>query len=347
MGTTPEISIVTPTLNSANTLEKVLQSVKRQSFPKRKIEVLIVDGGSTDNTIKIARRYRCKIIPNPKVGIMEAEQLGYLAAKGKYLVGLAPDEVLENPKSLELKYKAMKTHPQVKAVLPTGYKSPDDHHPINNYINEFGDPFSYFMYRDSKGYQYLSRNLEKKYGKFYEDQNCAVFSFINFRQLPLIELWAGGCMIDLAFVKSQLPQVQKDLHLIPLIFYLLIQKGSLLAVTKNDPTVHYSAGSIRKYLKKIRSRVEYNIFLTSMGKGGYSGRQHFDPPLMKFKKYLFVPYSFSLIFPLFDSLYLAWTRKTSIYLLHLFLCIYTSILIIYFFLIKSFNIGHSIKLYGH
>lgn len=343
----PRISFVIPTYNSAKTLELTLKSIRVQTYPQKRIEALVVDGGSKDSTLNIAGKYGCRIIRNSKTDIVNAEILGYTQAKGKYLVGLAPDEVLENKDSLKLKYYAMKKDPQVNAVLPTGYKTPKNFSPINYYINEFGDPFSYFVYRDSKDYRFLIKDLEKKYQKVSEDDKCVIFSFLQNKDLPLIELWAGGCMIDLEYTKVNFPEINENPSQIPLIFYLLNKKKRLLGVTKNDPTVHYSTGSVTKYLKKIRSRVEFNVFRTPMGEGGFYGRQQLSPDLSNLKKYFFIPYSFSIIFPIYDSLYLTITRKESIFLLHPLLCIYTSILIIFYYLVKILKIKHSIKLYGH
>lgn len=347
MVSSPDISFLIPTFNSDKTLERTLASIRRQSYPQREIEILIIDGGSTDQTIHMARRFNCKIFPNPKTDIMAAEVIGYSKAKGRYMVFLAPDEVLESRYSLKLKCKAIQGNSRIKAVLPTGYKTPEDYSSINYYINEFGDPFSLFMYRESKDYRYLAQELEKRYKKVIENKNQIVFSFSGSSKLPLIELWAGGCMVDLEYVKSNFPQIKNKPQLIPLLFYLLNEKGMLLAVTKNDPTVHYSSNSIIKYLKKIRSRVEYNVYLTPMGKGGYSGREQFGSLIQRLKKFLFVPYSFSLILPLIDSMYLTLSRRKMVYLLHLPLCLYTASLIIYFYSLSLFRIEHSIKLYGH
>lgn len=343
----PLISIVIPTYNSESTLELTLNSIRGQDYPKDKIQIIVVDGGSRDSTLKIAERFECVIINNPKTDIVNAELLGYKKASGEYLVGLAPDEVLENRNSLKLKTYAMKKSPNVRSVLPTGYKTPKEYSSINHYINEFGDPFSYFIYRDSKSYKYLIRDMKKKYVTVTEDHKCVLFSFDKNKKLPLIELWAGGCMIDLVFVKRQFPEILKSPSLIPLIFYLLLDKASLLAVTKNDPTTHYSSASISKYLKKIRSRVEFNVFKTPMGMGGYTGRQIYEHKRTRFEKYLFIPYSLSIVFPTIDSIYLSVTRKETIFLIHPFLCLYTAFLIIYLTMIKVLGVEYKVRLYGH
>lgn len=56
----PTISIVIPTLNEAVYIEECLKSVFRQNYPLNKLEVFIVDGGSSDNTLSIAKNTQLK-----------------------------------------------------------------------------------------------------------------------------------------------------------------------------------------------------------------------------------------------------------------------------------------------
>ena len=60
-GTQPTVSVVIPTLNSAQTLEKCLSSIKSNDT-KYEYEIIVVDGGSTDETLKIAKTYTAKLL---------------------------------------------------------------------------------------------------------------------------------------------------------------------------------------------------------------------------------------------------------------------------------------------
>lgn len=342
----PIISIAIPTFNSAKTLSKTLNSIKKQRYPQNRIEILIIDGGSTDSTIKIAKRYKCKIIPNPKIDLIYGKHIGFLKAKGKYLMYLDSDEILENNSSLEIKYQSFKKNDQIKAVMPSGYRTPTESSSINYYINEFGDPFSFFIFRESKGVDYLIKDFKKKYKKVSEDKNCVLFSFLNTAPLPLVEFWAGGCMIDLEYIKNKFPEIKNDPATLAQLFYLLNIQKKFIAITKNDSTIHYSSPNLQKYLKKIAARVRNNVYQTDMGKGGFLGREKFQPSFFSLKKYLFVPYSLSIIFPTIDAIYLTLTRKKLVYLLHLPLCVYTSLLIIYYLSLKQLHVGIKIKHYG-
>lgn len=342
----PSITIVMATFNSETTIKKSLDSIKKQNYPKKKIEILVVDGGSTDSTKSIARDYHCKIINNPQREPVPAKYLGFIKAKGDYIIFLDSDEVLENKNSLEIKVNIFLKNTQIKAVIPSGYKKPSGYPSINYYINEFGDPFSFFIYHLSKDSDFLIKTLNKRYKKILSDKESTIFNFYQIKPQPIFELIAMGSMVDAKYLKTNFPTLKKDPSLIPHLFYLLYSKPGQFAVAKNDAVIHYSADTLRKYLKKISSRVKNNIYQTTMGAGGFLGRNQFQPFWFQLKKYLFIPYSLTLVFPILDAFYLSVTRKNPIYLLHPFFCIYTSYLIIYYQILKSLGLKPQMKGYG-
>lgn len=63
----PRVSIVIPTLNCATALEICLRSILSQDYPKEKIEIIVIDGGSSDDTPDIARSLGCKVMSNPRL----------------------------------------------------------------------------------------------------------------------------------------------------------------------------------------------------------------------------------------------------------------------------------------
>ena len=95
----PLISVITVVYNGAATLEKTLQSVLRQTWPH--IEYVLVDGGSTDGTLRLIDGYRSRLgtfVTEPDKGIYDAMNKGIRLAKGDYVFFLGSDDLLHDDK---------------------------------------------------------------------------------------------------------------------------------------------------------------------------------------------------------------------------------------------------------
>ena len=57
----PRITVVTPAYNSADLIEDCIASVLDQGYPN--LEYIVVDGGSTDGTVEVVRRYEDRLAP--------------------------------------------------------------------------------------------------------------------------------------------------------------------------------------------------------------------------------------------------------------------------------------------
>jgi glycosyltransferase involved in cell wall biosynthesis len=92
-GLNPLISIVIPTKDSGSTIEQCLTCILRQTY--KNLEVIIVDSRSTDNTLDIASRMRCKVVPTDWK-LLGARYEGCKVSSGDYIVLLDSDQFLED-----------------------------------------------------------------------------------------------------------------------------------------------------------------------------------------------------------------------------------------------------------
>lgn len=143
------ISIVVPALNEEKYLSKCLESLKNQDY-KGKYEIIVVDNGSTDNTVKIAKKHGVKVVSCPKKGVVYARNLGANVCSGDIIVQADADAVY--PRNwLTRIAKHFSLHPE--AVGLTGnyiYRDPPywakAEYFLRNFINMltvmiFGRPF--------------------------------------------------------------------------------------------------------------------------------------------------------------------------------------------------------------
>lgn len=113
----PKISVVIPTLNEEKYLKNCLESLKKQTFSD--FEIIISDGGSTDNTVKIAKQYTSNIIVHKNSNVCQARDLGAREAHAEIIVGADADTIY--PKDhLEIIWHHFQNHPQVVAVVGGG-----------------------------------------------------------------------------------------------------------------------------------------------------------------------------------------------------------------------------------
>jgi len=98
-----KISIITATFNSAATIARALESVKRQTYEQ--VEHIIVDGGSTDDTKEIVERIgtngRTIFMPGPDNGIYEAFNKGLRVATGEWICFLGSDDQFSHDRAIE------------------------------------------------------------------------------------------------------------------------------------------------------------------------------------------------------------------------------------------------------
>ncbi len=107
----PKISVITPTLNQGDYIDETIQSVINQEYPD--LEYIIIDGGSTDQTLKILEKYRGKLkwISEKDTGQSNAINKGLKLATGDVLSYLNSDDIFENS-SLQVVGNFFANHPQ-------------------------------------------------------------------------------------------------------------------------------------------------------------------------------------------------------------------------------------------
>ena len=331
----PWVSVVIATYNSEHKLVPLFNSLARQASPndRHQMQVLIVDGGSTDLTREIAEEHGATFINNPETNAISAKSIGFRASEARYVVFLDHDERLVDNRSLMRKISLMESDPSIRCVFTSGYQEDDGDSASNSYASAFGDPLSLFLYRQTCMEDRINV-IRNRFRSQSENADAIVLVANSNRRSVLLEIAACGGMVDKQFVLAAHEVTCRDANLFIQLFYLFGANGSQdnFAMMKNDLIIHESVDSWRIVFKKVKWRVRNAISDPFMvGASGISGRDRSSDDQfgtrirrlkVNFKKALFVPYVV-LVFPVFiDAAVLAFKRRKIGYLMHVPLSIF-------------------------
>jgi glycosyltransferase involved in cell wall biosynthesis len=134
---TPRISVVTPSFNQAKYLERTIRSVLEQGYDN--LEYFVMDGGSTDGSVEIIRRYEDRItqwVSGPDGGQAAAINSGWSLSTGEILAWLNSDDYYL-PETLAFVAAWFRRHPDAWAMYGSVLRTDADGRPVG-YI---GEPF--------------------------------------------------------------------------------------------------------------------------------------------------------------------------------------------------------------
>jgi len=110
-----KVSIITPSLNQAPFIERSIQSVLAQQW--RPLEYIVFDGGSTDGTLDILKKYNAQLrwVSEPDKGQSDAVNKGIRTATGDVIGWLNSDDIYY-PGAVKLAVEFLAAHPELDAV---------------------------------------------------------------------------------------------------------------------------------------------------------------------------------------------------------------------------------------
>ncbi len=112
----PKISYVTPVFNQVEFIEQTILSVIDQDYPN--FEYIIVDGGSTDGTLEIIKKYESRIfkwISEPDTGMYNALNKGFRLTSGEIMGWINGDDILL-PEAFSYMHKLFRDLPEVNWI---------------------------------------------------------------------------------------------------------------------------------------------------------------------------------------------------------------------------------------
>ena len=300
------VSIICPTLNNANNIHRFLKSIRSQSYLEEKIEIVISDGGSVDNTLAIARKYNCKIVRNPYVLADPGVNVGIKNASGDILIILAVDNILRDKFALE-KYLKIFENKNIIAVFPEHVSSNQDSI-YTKYINLFTDPFSHFVY----GYAANARTFNRIYKIIESNELYDLYDFSSNKNVPLIA-FAQGFAVRKGFRRNKKNSYDDVSPVIE-----LINAGNNIAFAHSIKLYHHTVRDIRHFANK---QVWATINALQKKNYGISHRVSYLSESQSNRIKFWPVYSLTLIPPFIYALYYLFKDRERMWIFHPFLCI--------------------------
>lgn len=301
-----DITIVMPTLNSEKTIERTLRSIRGQKIDQETVEILVIDGGSTDHTVEIARKYRAVVLENPEKIPATAKRIGFSSARGEYVIMQDSDEVWRSRYQLARRLRFFAENPDVYCLI-TDKLVPGKGCGLScAYLNMVADPFSYIIYQK----KYSTAEQNKKY-LVRESESGNVYQY---RRDDITPIGDGGCtMVNLRKAREIYGDKVASQEFAGTIFIQMVNATHKVGIIPGDDITHYSTASFRSFLKKLRFRIHLN--LNDAEKAGFGSRTKYCRKLQQ-RKLLFVLYALSGIGPVWDSVRLSVRYGRPSFLLH-------------------------------
>lgn len=305
MKNVPRISVLTPTYNNENIIKAFLETLKSQNYPQNKIEILILDGGSTDNTLAIAKKYKVKIRHNPDRLAEPAITLGMSLATGDLMIILAVDNFLEDKESL-MKIAKTFANKSIYAAFPKQDSTREDTI-YTKYINTFTDPYNHFVYGDAAN----ARTFHKIYKTIVHTNIYDVYDYLSCPDQPMIA-FAQGFVIRGGYRRRK-SDAFDDIR--PIMD--IIKKKKEIAYMYSVPLYHHTVHSMDHFFRKqrwaTRNALEKKKYGIALRKQELSSAQQFRIKLWPLYALTFLP-------PLFVGIWNALREKQSIWLFHPIIC---------------------------
>jgi hypothetical protein len=271
--------------NEAARLPAILASIRRQRYPSELVELLVADGGSTDDTIAIAQAFGARVFHNPIGRAEPGAGMLLRKATGNVAMWLAADNAFDGDGFLQAMASPF-ADSRIRAAFPRLVSTAQDGG-TTRYFNAFTDPFNHFIYGGATSPASYHRTYRVK----RRASGYVVYDFASGPR-PLVAL-AQGFTIRLPYEKP--PGTDED-DVAPV--ELLLAQGAEIAFVENASLEHHTVRGIGDALRKFGPRFRARMTDTRQPIWGRLQSSRDDRRL---RAYLWPFYSVSFILPAFAA----------------------------------------------
>ncbi len=250
----PSVSIVIPTFNSEHVLKNCLNSIRTLDYPQEKIEIVIADGGSSDNTIEIASEYTDIILQNPLQTGEAGKSVGVEAAKNEIIALIDSDNLVDGRDWLRRMVEPFKDE-QIVGTEPICYTYRREDSPITRYSALLGmnDPLCLYLGNYDR-YSYLTDKWTELSIET-SDQGDYLLLELDDQNIPTIG--ANGFLVRRDAIRAT--DYRPYLFDIDVV-YEMVKGGKNKFAKVKTGIVHVFAGDTATFLRKQRRRIRDYLY---------------------------------------------------------------------------------------
>lgn len=310
----PTISAVVTTFNSERTIELCLEKLKGQDYPKEKVEVLVIDGGSKDSTLKIVEKYDARIIKvSPKLqGAEYNKSVGVNKARNEILLLLDHDNILPHKKWLRKMIKPFMENKEVVSAEPLRFHYDPKMSILDRYFALIGgsDPVPYYFGKNNHlSYAFDDYNL---WGKA---QDMGDYYLVRHSPEKIPALGGNGALVRRKLLlKEAKAGVGEFFHID--VHVDLIKKGFNTYAVSKDTIIHLTNNKLAPFLLRRKFYIEKYHF-EDRSKRRYS---IYEPKKDRLKLVKYVLVSATFIVPIFDAIKGFIKIRDVAWFIHPFMC---------------------------
>ena len=272
------MSFAIPVYNSGRRLERLLKSIQEQDYPREKIEVLVADGGSVDDTLEIASKYGCKILKNPKRFAEPGKAVCIDNANSELLCFVDDDNELPSSDWLMKVVRPFIEDNEIVATEPIRFEYNKKLSVLDRYwaLSGFNDPVFYYFGLYDK-WNFVS-NWWNGVGIKGEDMGGYVkFKICDLSQL--VTLGANGFTVKTSVIRKVDYHDLLDIDKVAAI----IERGSNTFAKVNVGIYHYFCQDLKNYRKKAERKF---MNIKNPGYVGARGERKINYPVVGLVKFV-------------------------------------------------------------
>jgi len=258
----PSVSIIIPTLNAAGPLPECLRRIRNQNYSKSKCEIIIADGGSTDRTREIAKKFGCKIVENKLKTGEAGKAAGVKAAKNEIIALVDSDNFLPG-KDWLIRMVEPFTDPEIIGSEPIEYTYRKKDGYITRYCALIGmnDPICMYLGNyDRKNY------LTGRWTDLpVEGEDRGNYLKLTLEKYEVPTIGANGTMIRRRLIEKQVGDYLFDIDEI----HELISRGENKFAKVKVGIIHVFSGTVSTFIRKQKRRIKDFGYYQKLGARKY------------------------------------------------------------------------------